>query len=266
MSVDRKRGFLRPDDEQSIAQPEKWGLPDYSSEVQKSARETAFNYDPSWVPQEEVIEEEAFVLTDEQIEIIKKGAYQEGLYEGQEAGFKQGYDKGKEEGFQAGHSEGLQAGQLEGVTAGQEYIKQQVDIFMGLADQFSQPLALMTNQVEKQLVDMVLTLVKEVVHIEAQTNPQIILDTVKESVESLPVTGHAITVKLNPDDAEIIRSSYGENELEQRQWSLIGEPALNRGDLQIEAGDSSVNYRIEDRIRSVIQGFCRANRHQPGTE
>ncbi|GAL30790.1 flagellar assembly protein FliH [Vibrio variabilis] len=37
------------------------------------------------------------MLTEEQIEQIKQGAYQEGLFQGQEAGFKQGYDKGKEE-------------------------------------------------------------------------------------------------------------------------------------------------------------------------
>ncbi|MBW3696370.1 flagellar assembly protein FliH [Vibrio sp. T187] len=263
MSSERKRGFLRPDEDQTIAEPQKWGLPDYSSEVNKSAKETAFNYDPSWMPTvDEAIEDEELVLTEEQIEQIKQGAYQEGLHQGQEAGFKQGYDKGKEEGMAAGHAEGLEAGKLEGVTAGQEYIQQQVAVFMGLANQFAQPLELMNAQVEKQLVDMVLTLVKEVVHIEVQTNPQIILDTVKESVESLPISGHAITLKLHPEDAEIIRSSYGENELDCRNWTLVSEPALNRGDVQIEAGESSVNYRMEERVRSVIQSFCGANRHQ----
>jgi flagellar assembly protein FliH len=42
------------------------------------------------------------------------------------------------------------------------------------------------------------------------------------------------------------------------------EPALNRGDVQIEAGESSVNYRMEERIRNVIQSFCGVNRHQGG--
>jgi flagellar assembly protein FliH len=211
---------------------------------------------------EEAIEDEELVLTEEQIELIKQGAYQEGLHQGQEAGFKQGYEKGKEEGLVAGHAEGNEAGKLEGVTAGQEYIQQQVAVFMGLANQFAQPLELMNAQVEKQLVDMVLTMVKEVVHVEVQTNPQIILDTVKESVESLPISGHAITLKLNPEDVAIIRSAHGESELECRNWTLVSEPALNRGDVQIEAGESSVNYRMEDRVKNVIQNFCGVNRHQ----
>lgn len=265
MSSERKRGFLRLDNDELVEKPERWGMPDYTSQTHNKAKETAMNYDPSWVPIAEPVQEEApKELTDEEIELIKQQAYQEGLHQGQEAGFKQGYEKGKQQGLEEGHQEGLEAGKIEGVAAGQEFIQQQVQTFVNLANQFAQPLELMNAQVEKQLVDMVLTLVKEVVHVEAQTNPQVILDTIKQSVESLPISGHAITLKLHPDDVEIIRSSYGSEELDFRNWTLVPEPALNRGDVQIEAGESSVNYRMEDRIRSVIQSFCGVNRHQGG--
>lgn len=265
MSLERKRGFLRLDNDEQVEKPERWGMPDYTSQTHKQAKETAMNYDPSWMPIAEPVAEEApKELTEEEIELIKQQAYQEGLHQGQEAGFKQGYEKGKEQGTQEGHQEGLEAGKIEGIAAGQEFIQQQVQTFVNLANQFAQPLELMNAQVEKQLVDMVLTLAKEVVHIEVQTNPQVILDTIKQSVESLPISGHAITLKLHPDDVEIIRSSYGSEELEFRNWTLMAEPALNRGDVQIEAGESSVNYRMEDRIRSVIQSFCGVNRHQGG--
>lgn len=265
MSLERKRGFLRLDNDELVEKPERWGMPDYTSQTHKQAKETAMNYDPSWMPIAEPVAEEApKELTEEEIELIKQQAYQEGLHQGQEAGFKQGYEKGKEQGTQEGHQEGLEAGKIEGVAAGQEFIQQQVQTFVNLANQFAQPLELMNAQVEKQLVDMVLTLVREVVHVEVQTNPQVILDTIKQSVESLPISGHAITLKLHPDDVEIIRSSYGAEELEFRNWTMMAEPALNRGDVQIEAGESSVNYRMEDRIRSVIQSFCGVNRHQGG--
>ncbi|CAM2747438.1 flagellar assembly protein FliH [Vibrio mytili] len=265
MTGERKRGFIRPDEDDQMVEAQRWGLPDYGNPKTKQAKSTAFNYDPSWVPDfEETEEEPALALTEEQIELIKQGAYQEGLYQGQEAGFKQGYEKGKEEGLQAGHEEGLEQGKAEGVTAGQEYIQQQVEVFMNLANQFAQPLELMNAQVEKQLVDMVLCLVKEVVHIEVQTNPQIILDTVKQSVEALPISGHPITLHLNPEDVTIIRSSYGEEDLEGRNWTLVAEPSLNRGDVQIEAGESSIHYRMEERIKNVLHSFCGANRHQEG--
>ncbi|CAH0525176.1 flagellar assembly protein FliH [Vibrio hippocampi] len=265
MSGERKRGFLRPSEDNTAESTHSWGLPDYTSQTTQHAKETAFNYDPSWSPTDEPeVDEAPLELTEEQIEIIKQGAYQEGLFQGQEAGFKQGYDKGKEEGLAAGHAEGLQQGQADGVAAGEEYIKQQVDTLMELANQFAQPLELVNNQVEKQLVDMVLALTKEVVHVEVQTNPQIILDTVKQSLDVLPVTGHAITLKMNPVDVDIIRAAYGDQEIETRNWTLVVEPSLNRGDLFIEAGESSVSYKMEDRIKSVLQSFCGTNRHMGG--
>ncbi|GLQ75214.1 flagellar assembly protein FliH [Vibrio penaeicida] len=263
MSLERKRGFLRPDEDDIAEKAEAWGLPDYTGDANANAKDTALKYDPSWVPNFDTPEaEEPVELTEEQIEEIKQAAYQEGMALGQEKGYQDGFEKGKEEGFTAGHQEGTEQGKQEGLEAGQTYIEEQVNHFMTLASQFAQPLELMNAQVEKQLVDMVLTMVKEVVHVEVQMNPQVILDTVRQSVEALPIAGHAITIKLNPEDLAIVLSSYGEEELKNRSWTLSSEPSLNRGDVHIEAGESSVSFKMEERIRSVIQSFCGSNRHQ----
>ncbi|MVB17008.1 flagellar assembly protein FliH [Vibrio cholerae] len=265
MSGERKRGFIRPGTDDATVTPQRWGLPDYGAESNKAAKQTAFNYDPGWIPNfdepEQVVEHE---FSEEEIALIRTAAQQEGFEAGKAEGYQQGFEQGKAEGFQAGHQEGQTQGYQDGVAEGQALIQEQVKTFMALANQFAQPLDLLNAQVEKQLVDMVLALTKEVVHVEVQTNPQVILDTVKASVEALPIAGHAITLKLNPEDVEIIRQAYGEQEIETRNWTLLSEPALSRGDVQIEAGESSVSYRMEERIRSVLKSFCGINRHHPG--
>ncbi|MCL9781890.1 flagellar assembly protein FliH [Vibrio sp. S4M6] len=263
MSGKRKRGYLRLNEDDAVKEATVWGLPDYGAEEAKIAKDTAMNYDPGWVPNFETeAPEEPKELTEEDIEAIKQNAFQEGLHQGQEAGFKQGYDKGKEKGLEEGQKEGFEIGHKEGLDASQELIQQQVQNFVSIANQFAQPLELMNAQVEKQLVDMVLTLTREVVHVEVQTNPQIILDTVKQSVESLPITGHQITIKLHPQDVEIVEQAFPQDQLELRNWTLLSDPALNVGDVQIEAGESSVNYQMEERIRTVLSNFCGTNRHQ----
>ncbi|ENM5796144.1 flagellar assembly protein FliH [Vibrio mimicus] len=265
MSGERKRGFIRPGADDATVTPQKWGLPDYGADTHKAAKQTAFNYDPGWIPHfDEPEQEAAHELTEEEIALIRSAAQQEGFEQGQAEGYQQGLEQGKAEGLQAGHQEGHAQGYQDGVAEGQALIQEHVQTLMALANQFAQPLDLLNAQVEKQLVDMVLALTKEVVHVEVQTNPQVILDTVKASVESLPIAGHAITLKLNPEDVEIIRQAYGEKEIETRNWTLLSEPALSRGDVQIEAGESSVSYRMEDRVRSVLKSFCGVNRHHPG--
>jgi len=264
MTLERKRGFLRPGKDLEQDDAQKWGLPDYS-DTHQDAKVSALNYDPAWAPSfEDTKEEEPQIPMEEQLNILREEAYQQGLHQGQEAGFKQGYEKGKEEGYQAGHDEGHQEGNNAGLAEVQETVSQHVANFVQLADQFSQPLELMNSQVEKQLVDMVMVLTREVIHVEVSINEQIILDTIKSSVESLPIVGHPITLKLNPEDTELTRQTYGEEELATRQWNLISEPALERGDIQIEAGESSVNYRMEERIKTVLHNFCEANRHPRG--
>ncbi len=263
MAEQRKRGFIRLGDDQNIEAAKKWGLPDYGAEQNKKAKATALNYDPAWMPSFDEPEPEVpQALTEEEIELLKRAAYQEGLEQGKAEGYQQGFELGKQGGYETGHQEGLQSGKNEGLEAGQQVITEQVHSLVAIADQFSQPLQLMNSQVEKQLVDMVLTLVKQVVHVEVQTNPQVILDTIKESVEALPIASHSIHLKLHPEDYALVTQTYGEVELESRPWTLSSEPALSRGDVLIEAGESSVNYRMEERIRSVLQRFCGANRHQ----
>jgi flagellar assembly protein FliH len=262
MSLERKRGFLRFEDDENV-EAKDWGLPDYTAETNADAKETAFNYDPGWIPQRAVEEEpEAIPLTVEEIEKIRADAQQEGLLLGKEAGFKQGYDKGKEEGLAAGHEEGVTQGIEEGLSQGQEIINQQVVQLVAMLDKLSKPIQLVDQLVEKQLVDMVLALTKEVVHLEVQTNPQIILDTLKQSIDVLPITGREVTIKLNPDDTETVLNAFGEEEVAQRNWTLVKEPSLSNGDIEVQAADSVVNYKMEERVRTVLTSFCGSNRHQ----
>lgn len=262
MSLNPRRGFLRIPESEQLETTTEWPLPNYAGKEQ-AAKDTAYNYDPSWMPEAHVDEVDApLVLTEEQIELIKQGAYNEGLGQGQEAGFAQGFEQGKSEGFEAGKEEGTTAGLAEGLAAGEQQIESQVQQFLAMADQFSEPMALLNSQVERQLIDMVLALTREVVHVEVQTNPQFILDTFRESIETLPANERDIQVFLNPDDLNQVVNAYGEEAIALKSWTLNAEPSLNQGDIKITAGNSSVNYLIADRIKSVLQKFCGVNRHQ----
>ena len=46
MSGDRKRGFFRPDEDNTVAEPQKWGLPDYTSDTHQQAKEDGFQLRP----------------------------------------------------------------------------------------------------------------------------------------------------------------------------------------------------------------------------
>lgn len=262
MSGIRKRGFIRLDEDSSAQLPKKWGLPEYGDPTHQQERKTAINYDPGYVPSPKEAETQvATELTEQEIELIKQVAYQEGLEKGEAEGYQQGFSQGKEAGWQVGHEEGTEQGKAQGIVEGQAQIQEQVTRLMSIIDAFTHPLQQLDQQVEKQLVDMVLTLTKEIVKVEVQTHPQMILDTVKKCVEALPITEREIKIKLHPDDLEIIRQSYGEKEIQTRGWLLLSEPALQLGDVEIDAGESSVSYYLDERIRTTLHHFCASNHH-----
>lgn len=259
MSIDRRRGFLRVSEHQA-QELERWAYPDYTEEHSEPV-DNAINYDPQWQPEhlEEEEEQGPPPLTAADLEEIRRSAYEEGLNEGRAAGHAEGLEAGHAEGLEAGKAEGLEAGLQQGLEQGQAQISEHVAHLTALIDKLATPLQQLDNEVESQVVNLVGSLTRELIRVEVQTNPQVILNTIREVIGALPIAGRHTTLSLHPDDLALVKEAYGEDNLADRQWTLQAEPALNRGDLQVQSGDSSVDYFIDDRIRHLLQQFNGAN-------
>lgn len=262
MSTEQRRGFLRVADHQA-QELERWAYPDYSDEVPLSS-ENALNYVPSWHDEavEELEEPEPPPLTAADLDEIRQSAFEEGIAEGREAGYSQGHEQGIADGFEQGHAQGLEQGLAQGLEQGQEQINQQAAVLVQLADQLATPLAKIDGEVERQLIRLVTTMARELVQVELQINPQVILQTIREGIAALPVAGQKVIIQLHPEDLALVREAYGDDNLAERQWSLQGEPAMNRGDLHLASGTSTVDFPMEQRIRQVLTQFIGRNSQQ----
>ena len=262
MSTERRRGFLRISDHQA-QELERWAYPDYTDEVQGPV-ENAINYDPHWPPEplEEEEEQGPPPLTAADLEDIRHSAYEEGLAEGRAAGHAEGLEAGHAEGLEAGKAEGIETGLQQGLEQGQAQINEHVAHLTALIDKLALPLQQVDSEVESQMVNLVTSLARELIRVEVQTNPQAILNTIREVVGALPIAGRQTRLSLHPDDLALVKEAYGEESLAERQWTLQAEPALCRGDLQVHSADSSVDYLIEDRIRHLLLQFSGANSQQ----
>ena len=69
-----------------------------------------------------------------------------------------------------------------------------------------------------------------------------------------------VTIELHPDDLALVVKAYGgEEECKKRGWTLIAEPALQRGDLQLQSRTSSIDLLLEQRIEQLLRNFMRTN-------
>ena len=205
------------------------------------------------------LEPEQQPLTLEEIEAVRQAAYDDGFVEGREAGFAQGLEEGRQQGLQEGHQQGFDQGQIEGLTLGKSQIDEQAAHWKLLAEQLTKPLAQMDEQVEQQLVYLALRLAKSLIRHEAKTSPDLLLTSLKEAVALLPCAEEGITLSLHPEDLQLIRDVYSEEECQRRGWTLQAEPALQRGDLQLASRTSSIDWMLEERIDNLLRNFLRSN-------
>ena len=259
--MDRRRGFLRVSEHQA-QELERWAYPDYSPE-HEGITENALNYDPEW--QVEPLDEEPELppLTAADLDDIRHSAYEEGIAEGRTAGHSEGFEQGMQQGMEQGLQQGLEQGLAQGLEQGLEQGKGQIDEQVGhltqLIEKLATPLQQVDDAVEQQLVFLATSLARELIQVELKTNPQVILQTLREGIAALPMAGQQTTIQLHPEDLDLIKQAYGEENLAERRWTLQAEPAMNRGDLFVESGNSTVDYQMETRLRHLLEQFVGLN-------
>lgn len=202
-------------------------------------------------------EEEVVIkpLTADDIEQIRQAAFDEGISQGKEEGFGQGYNEGREQGYQDGMQQGQAEGKKLGLSEGEQLIREQLAQLQTLIAQLQQPLLKVDSEVEQSLLQLTLHMAQAVIGVEVKTNPQCILNTLREAVDALPYQAEKLVIKLHPADVAIVQQHYSSEEIAERMWQIRSEPALERGDCRVESTESSVDRTLKTRLQSSLEHF-----------
>lgn len=241
-----------------------WSLPSVEVPVDQVSQKTnALGKKPTWryEPPEEV-DEEVVPLTAEDIEAIRQAAHDEGFNQGKEEGFATGFDEGKkaghEEGLTQGHEQGVETGLAEGKATIEELAAQ----WQVLTEQLHKPLALVENNIEQQLLQLVVQLTEAITLQEAKTNPDILLSAISAGMKALPSHEPQTQLLLHPDDIAMVEQQFGEQQIDEQGWRLIAAPQLHRGSCQIENSTSNIDLTIKSRLKEVLDSFLQESLHQ----
>lgn len=198
-------------------------------------------------------------LTLEDLEQIRQTAYEEGHSEGRSAGYEQGFAQGNEEGIKAGHNEGVQQGLKEGLAQGQSQIDTLSGYWQKLIEELVMPVQQVTAQVQLQLVDVICEVSRAVIQTELTTNKQVIIHTVKEAIQAMPVNEQTLLIHLHPDDLLVIEGIYPKETQQKKHWQLLADGSLNRGDCMIEAENSTIDYSMGEVVNQALKRFLSDN-------
>ncbi|CAK0762508.1 flagellar assembly protein FliH [Gammaproteobacteria bacterium] len=197
----------------------------------------------------------------------------------------------REEGFREGHREGLQAGQAEAEEAARlkaEETRREVDAARNEADRLlaeqrakqdatlaeqmarqdatlaervalldailgvlEKPLTRLDRQVEEELLALVAATVRQVIRREIRQDPQLILPIVREALGVLPVSSRQARLHLHPEDVPIVRAAYSVAG-QPLPWTIVEEPALDRGGCRVDTQISHIDASLESRLEPVL--------------
>ncbi len=244
-----------------------WPIPDVTiSQAKLAGRSTAFGMPLERVyhkPEETFPEDEAESpeeldfpkLTMEELEQIRQDAFDEGLKQGHEQGYLEGFDKGAKEGHEAGFAEGREEGKVQGLEDAKPLVEEKLQVLRALIDGLETPLKQVNEACEKELVQLAVMLAEAVIYQEVKLQPDVILHTLRQSLDALPGGARGCQIFLHPDDLALVRDSYGADLIEQRGWHLMAEPSLERGGCQVRSERSSIDMTLKQRVKETLESF-----------
>ena len=198
------------------------------------------------------VDDELELPTIEEIEAIRKSAYDEGLEQGKHEGREQGKEEGRKEGLVLGEKQGFEQGNKDGYQAGLNQGNEQVQRFSDLANQLQHPLDNLDKNIEQQMLDLITHLAKGVIMHELKQHPEQILAAIRLAVNGLPQKNQDITIHLNPEDVDLVEQFYNGTQLAERQWTLNADTSLNRGELNVDTHYSHVDFSLDKRIETIF--------------
>ncbi|MGN1281018.1 MAG: FliH/SctL family protein [Succinivibrio sp.] len=214
-------------------------------------------------------------VTVEELDRIRADAYEEGkaqgLDDGYKAGFEEGLAKGHEEGFNSGvedgrakgyeqgliqgNEDGFLKGQSEGLESGRTIVLEQAERFRYLSDCLANPLREVDRDVTDEIAYIISRLVKVITKREISSNQDYLKSAIDKAISVLPNADKGATVYLNPEDYAVIIANIGADYARAQNWDLKEDAALNPGDIRVANEYSEIDWKIDDRIDSLLSDF-----------
>lgn len=183
----------------------------------------------------ELDDEPTPILTVDEIEAMQKQAYDEAFAQGKMHGFQQGFDEGSKKGYEDNlHLLQSQAARL-----------------VSLLESLSKPFKRLDDEVEKELVKLVIGIATQIIRREIKTDPGQIIAVVRETLNVLPLASQKISLKLHPEDAELVRTALALDDVSP-SWSIVEDPLITRGGCEVDTEISHVDATVEHRLAAVI--------------
>jgi flagellar assembly protein FliH len=220
-------------------------------------------------PQEPVVassdnDDECLILpTAEELENIRREAWnaglEQGLVEGRQQGHKAGYDEGFAAGRKDGHNkglnegkgEGLKQGRDEGLAKGQNEIDEQVRQLQALQNIVRKQLLQRDSELPDILASLIRQSCEQVLGYELENGARRIFDYLQATLTQLPeAEQEKVQIFISPADAACLEHSLLNNGTELHYRT---DSQLRSGECRIQSPNSRAEFSLEEHLQQLLQ-------------
>ena len=166
------------------------------------------------------------------------------------------------EAFAKGHAAGLAAARAE-QEKGLNQVKAQVMNIDRMLTAIAQPFKDLDAQVEEQLVQLSVTIARQLVRRELRMDPAQVIAVIRETVALLPAATRDVRVHLHPDDAAVVREKLA-TPTADRAWTIVEDPVMTRGGCRVTTDTACIDQRLETQIQSILATILGEERTDAG--
>jgi flagellar assembly protein FliH len=156
---------------------------------------------------------------------------------------------------QRAFAEGLARGEQEGRARSAQLAERLEAILGALARPFQE----FNDIAEQELLLLARTLARGMVRRELRADPGEIVPVVRDALALLPSGARDISVRLHPEDAQLVRSVL-QSEGSNRPWRILDDAVLTRGDCRVTTETSRIDATLETRLNALFAEAIGGNR------
>lgn len=159
------------------------------------------------------------------------------------------------------YDEAYEVGLREGREAGEQEIRRRADRFDELLVALARPFDKLDESVEKQLVELAMTVVRQLFRREIKMEPSHVIGVVRDAIKLLPAASRNVTVHLHPEDAALVRETLSLDDADNA-WSIVEDPLTAHGGCKITTDNSQIDARADTRVNAIINAISGDERQQ----
>lgn len=191
-----------------------------------------------------------------EIQRLRDTAITRGHAEGYAAGHAQGHAAGVQEGREQGLREGRETGYAEGHAQGLEAAGEEAAKLKQLVDACAGSIDRLEAETGEALLSLALRVAEQVMRSTLATEPERILDLIRDVVQIDGGQQGILKLRLNPADVDLV-DQYLRQDATVTQWRLQSDPAIERGGCIVETALGNIDATLETRWQRVVSTLGR---------